>query len=560
MERLSGHSALAMGDKMVVYGGKTSANTLSGEVLALDIDTCVWNRVITTGMVPRARAFHTAIAYEGSMIVFGGLLAVGVDDIHYNMFNMVANADALPIQLRDLPGTERFKLPQTLSPTTQRKLEPTSLHCLSLHRQATWSSLSAIGAVPPTRCYHSATLYDSCMLITGGYSVHTTAQPKDEELQAVYSTYSLDLRAMVWREIISPFSVPKRWGCSSILSGSYWILYGGIDIITCSESSAISVFNITKGEWKVLDVGDRAPSVQPRAMHTAVRWGDRFVMFGGSFDLGAEPTNQLCQFDLLSGALSLIPRLSDALPCPRYGHSAVVVGTDMVVFGGTSAAGSLLEDVWAMSLTTGVWREWKAQWSDTLTDNVYGRPVGSLVTPKNASPKRATMATQSESTPSEVVEALRAHSALEERRRRREHEISMKTVIAQRRVQAVDEGDFSQDAPVESFARKEVKMRTLKMHDLNTLSSPSEQQVVSHWQAELQALQHENARWQSVTEQEASGVANEYFSRHDYMLSPRARKAILNCQTPTALTPKQHLYVSPSLAKLGIREAPYRQY
>lgn len=542
-----------MGDRVVVYGGKTSPTTLSDDVFTLDVDSREWRRLLVAGAAPLGRAFHTAVAYDSAMIVFGGLVAVGMDDIHYNMFNSVANADALPSGVKDLSGVGRLKPPQHLNPTTQRKQESGSLFCLNLQRQAMWMHLTATGSLPPTRCYHSAALYDGKMLIAGGYSVHTTGQPRDSELQAVYSTYSLDLRTMVWREIASSSSLPKRWGFCSVLSGPYWIHYGGIDIVSCTECPTVSIFNVPKAEWKHLSpVEGREPSVRPRSMHTSVRWGDRIVIFGGAFDLGAEPTNQLCHFDLLSGALSVVQQ-SGPIPSARYGHSTVIVGSDMVIFGGTDASSTLLGDVWSLSLVTGEWRKWETLWSDASADNVFGAKLGLLAPP--ASAQRAAVATQSESTPADVLDAIRSQDRIDYLRHSRDVALKEKISESAGRFAAVDDNTPTAPSAIQSQVLSDVAMHTRRFRDLTECVDSAHSIAWSHWESELNALHAQNERWRFETGSDSVSVAGSFFSRYDQMLSPPAKKAILGCQTPTALAPKQHLYSSPSLVKLGLREA-----
>ncbi|RHY01054.1 hypothetical protein DYB28_007140 [Aphanomyces astaci] len=75
-----GHSALAVGNKLVIFGGyalKTTHGDIMGEyfndVYTLDTETMVWTRPRTTGDFPLGTFGHSASVFDGhKLYVLGG--------------------------------------------------------------------------------------------------------------------------------------------------------------------------------------------------------------------------------------------------------------------------------------------------------------------------------------------------------------------------------------------------------------------------------------------------------------------------------------------------------
>ena len=113
MPGLNGHTTVCYGNNLIVYGGLQAPAIFSPDVFALDLTSNKWSRVETNGDelfypsnnnnnfsssssssgVPAPRAFHTSVMVENKMFVFGGLLSVGIEDVHYNMHNVLLYYD-----------------------------------------------------------------------------------------------------------------------------------------------------------------------------------------------------------------------------------------------------------------------------------------------------------------------------------------------------------------------------------------------------------------------------------------------------------------------------------
>ncbi|XVE63132.1 hypothetical protein DITRI_Ditri06bG0175300 [Diplodiscus trichospermus] len=71
------HSAVAIGNKLVVYGGDCG-DRYHGEVDMFDVDTSTWSRLIVQGPLPGVRAGHAAVNIGTKVFIIGG-----VGDKHY---------------------------------------------------------------------------------------------------------------------------------------------------------------------------------------------------------------------------------------------------------------------------------------------------------------------------------------------------------------------------------------------------------------------------------------------------------------------------------------------
>ncbi|CAG2112598.1 unnamed protein product [Medioppia subpectinata] len=68
-----GHTAVAINNKMYIFGGyEELTERFSNDIYCLDLTTYVWTYVNASGTPPSWRDFHSAVAYEDKMFVFGG--------------------------------------------------------------------------------------------------------------------------------------------------------------------------------------------------------------------------------------------------------------------------------------------------------------------------------------------------------------------------------------------------------------------------------------------------------------------------------------------------------
>eukprot|EP00505_MAST-04D_sp_SCG-Rhode-Island_P004879 Stramenopile-MAST_4_protein_4879 len=97
-----------------------------------------------------------------------------------------------------------------------------------------------------------------------------------------------------------------------------------------------------------------------RLGHSGVLWGSKMIIFGGgkwtNSTNSTDKFNDVWQLELTNNTWSeLVPTGSP--PAARYGHTAMLYGTKMVIFGGSDAVGNPLNDVWQLQLTNSIWSE-----------------------------------------------------------------------------------------------------------------------------------------------------------------------------------------------------------
>jgi len=107
----------------------------------------------------------------------------------------------------------------------------------------------------------------------------------------------------------------------------------------------------------------------PRNSHTAVAFAGHLIVFGGFSHNTSQgqvyctnPLDNCVYFNDIWTYSPLADKWTELmpagdLPTPRWGHSANVIGENMYVFGGTNAAGQVLNDLWAYNFPYGVWQK-----------------------------------------------------------------------------------------------------------------------------------------------------------------------------------------------------------
>ncbi|HLP92253.1 MAG TPA: kelch repeat-containing protein [Nostocaceae cyanobacterium] len=124
-----GHSAICYQDSMIIFGGlQNETNQTLNDLHILDLKNWTWTQPQTSGEIPSPRSFHTAVLYNHQMLVWGGSQEVG-------------------------QGTYNCR--------------DNDLYILNLHTWE-WSKITPTGTPPTPRCQHSAILYQDKLIIDGG--------------------------------------------------------------------------------------------------------------------------------------------------------------------------------------------------------------------------------------------------------------------------------------------------------------------------------------------------------------------------------------------------------
>jgi N-acetylneuraminic acid mutarotase len=280
----------------------------------------------------------------------------------------------------------------------------------------TWSAPVTCLTPAAPRCDQVATIRDGKLWVVGGWGGLRGVLPNHAAVQ------SYDFIAGSWSTLAvsSEGAHPGLAHCAgAYVEGHGLVLTGGWN--GKARTNATSVLSLDTGKWQtVTTVGDRPP---PLSFHSCVAVSKKIVVFGGnsaegqsseSFVLdttswswstvpsslgapakrsshtativhdylmvviggrGQSETTQalgdVAVFDTSSGHWVIGTRVEGQLP-PRYGHAAVAVGNQIVVFGGVGDQGQLLNDVWILNCE----KPQTLSWSRAVIATPPAQPAG----------------------------------------------------------------------------------------------------------------------------------------------------------------------------------------
>jgi len=257
----SGHSAIAIGSKMFVFGGQGSRQLNDGAVF--DLATGQWSPLPESPL--KSRQNHSAVAFGSEMIVWGG---DGSDSYLPNN----------PGAIFDLT-TNQWTLLPSLGKTVH---DPKTLNKYSTDYFA-------------QRKQHSAAVLRKEMFVYGGQGM------------------GLDL--------------------------------GNLD----PKSPDLLSFNLVDSEWK--RVGD-GPKGGPTMAQTMVKYGNKLIVFGGQEKGQLGPAiNRAFSYSPETNIWSSLD--STNAPSARSFHTAVVVGDNMVVWGGYNGEATFHSDGYGSGYVSG---------------------------------------------------------------------------------------------------------------------------------------------------------------------------------------------------------------
>lgn len=147
-------------------------------------------------------------------------------------------------------------------------------------------------------------------------------------------TLTLSFRPVVWSPTTATSAPDARTAHSAVWAGSEMIIWGGDDNNALTKNDG-SRYNVQNDAWSATG---SAGAPAPRSGHTAVWTDNEMLVWGGltgapTFVTHGDGAGYAPQTDSWSG-ISLV-----AAPTPRWGHTAVWTGTEMIVWGGFACIG-----------------------------------------------------------------------------------------------------------------------------------------------------------------------------------------------------------------------------
>lgn len=269
-------TAVWTGTTMIVFGGHNGSGPL-GDGGIYDPVKNTWTKIAPAPATPSPRYFHTAVWSGSKMVVWGG----------YN---------------------DKIALPDgaTFDPTT-----------------GTWTGITTFN-VPSARYVHTAVWADqqSRMIVFGGVEPMTGALDDG----GLY-----DVGGDTWTPL--PSGGPsKRFNHSAVYTGQEMLVWGGNDGMGNFLFDGQKL-NVQTGQWNAMN----PPWPEQREHHTAV-WApapaSKMVLFGGDNAQGT--VGSLWSTTPVGPFMGPLESGPDA----RTFHTAVIVGTQMIVWGGNTPSGA----------------------------------------------------------------------------------------------------------------------------------------------------------------------------------------------------------------------------
>lgn len=263
---MGGHSAVAHGTDIVVFGGKNEeTTTVFNDVLVFDTVGRAWRRATVEGEPPAARSGHTACVDGDAMVVFGGAtLETTLKDVH---ILDLSDKDALKWRAVETSGTKpmaremhaAFILPG-------RGTRPTE-------EEASAGTSAGAGAGAAARAEGStASGSQGLLVVTGGRSAE----------QAVLDDVCvLDLGNRRWSpKVRSPYKHCAA-AAAAVSGTSQFFVLGGFD--GAGLSGAVRRLDATSADvkawsWTTLSV---SPSITQRFAVAGAAHGGELFAFGG---------------------------------------------------------------------------------------------------------------------------------------------------------------------------------------------------------------------------------------------------------------------------------------
>ncbi|RIA98480.1 hypothetical protein C1645_731695 [Glomus cerebriforme] len=311
-----GHSATLVNSKIYFIGGRTVGNVLATEFLSLDVSTTfttlqpVWDLLDTIG-IPKTVG-HSAVRgglNNDQIIIFGG----GVDDVATALTN-------------------------------------------SLYVYDTTSNLLSNPKIPngPNRRYEHSAISNPLgeMLIYGGLIDPSTGNQKTittSELWELNTSNLISLNSWNGYELIDNSPGIRRSHTASLIDNKMYIL-GGLAGDTLLGMNVIYVFDLNENSWDVKTSTGEIPT--SRSEHSAVVANKKIIIYGGT-----DSTRNILYGDVaILDTNTWIWSSQDTTnpPSNRRGHTATLVGANMIVAFGTTDI-SIESNIYILNILNWSW-------------------------------------------------------------------------------------------------------------------------------------------------------------------------------------------------------------
>lgn len=348
------HNAVWTGTQMIVWGGQTTAGAgasgspattlATGGIYTPATDT--WSAMAPNGVIPfadgrnRTQAFWTGT----DLLIWGGNIAPqtlgssfpggGGTGKRYNLAtNTWSSMAATPAEMGPGSFWSGVWTGTSMILWSSQSVGDSTLPAAGIYTPATdtWQTLPRVPGNPAIPTTGFTTVWTGTeMILWGGYDGTST-----------YSNagYSFNPTTSTWTTVSTSGAPAARTGHSAVMLGGKMIVWGGQSVSSATPPVTTlyqdgGIYDPVANSWQSISSTD-APPYRTEATVTSAT--DRIIVWAGlqTPDLGVT-TKFLKNGGSYQPSTSTWTSLANGSPAPRYGHTAVWTGTDLIVWGGTA--------------------------------------------------------------------------------------------------------------------------------------------------------------------------------------------------------------------------------
>ncbi|CAG9318579.1 unnamed protein product [Blepharisma stoltei] len=291
---------------LYVFGGMTESGLLN-DLWSFQMESCMWNKIITSGDIPypRSRFAYTSYISGGVLFfaVFGGLTSIESDN-------------------------ELFTLDTS---------------------KWVWTNLPKQGVVPQKALGASLFYYEGFLFLAAGEAIY-------DGYPYAQAFYKYDLSSLEWTNITSVQTYTSRMLQGSILFDKAAFLLTGWSSKLNNVSEDWYMVNLTSTDYNWVKIPVTSNSSQDYTSiynYGLTLYNSQLYSFGGISN--SNTLNCLLVFDLSKSPITYNFYPNDISPSPRMYHSMQNVGKYLLLFGGRADNSALLSDLWAYDTSLESW-------------------------------------------------------------------------------------------------------------------------------------------------------------------------------------------------------------
>lgn len=347
--RRSHHSAVIWTDRMLVYGGTDMSEGVLGGLWSICIkdryrESDMWEELPLGSGSPATLCRHSAVVYENSMFIYGGYDNASDSNASTYILDIPNLAWTVIRQERDLPPaldshtavlyTDESAAWMYVFGGFNFGTRINNLYSLNLKTRK-WKLANASENRPVPRSSHTAVVYGNEMFVFGGV---------DDDSNKLDDLWKIDLRTYAWSLVEVVGGVPSaRSGHSAVVYRDLMLVFAG-SVDATKETNNMFGYDFTRRAWAQIqfdhEVQDPISASQIEELKKSKqpkKKGSPEVIKTKTANLSGDvtPERRLNKVTVYEGPPSpLVGKVSGKIPHPRDGHSALISGNCMIVFGG----------------------------------------------------------------------------------------------------------------------------------------------------------------------------------------------------------------------------------